>query len=221
MKIAEYIRILHRRGWIILLAIVAAAASAFLFSKLQTSVYRASVEVSIQLARPDLSLTQSTKQLLRSYANVMWSEKRAEMVIQQLGLYMSPADLKGDATIVADDSLMVIKIDVDNPDGELAKSIANTWAQILVDWRTEENAKQDKQDRVFAEIIDPAVRYRLLRPKLPVNIAAGAFLGLTVGVVVVFVLEWLEAGVIVQPRDLEQETGLAVIGLIPPVSSSK
>jgi len=221
VKIAEYIRILHRRGWIILLAIVAAAASAFLFSKLQTSVYRASVEVSIQLARPDLSLTQSTKQLLRSYANVMWSEKRAEMVIQQLGLYMSPADLKGDATIVADDSLMVIKIDVDNPDGELAKSIANTWAQILVDWRTEENAKQDKQDRVFAEIIDPAVRYRLLRPKLPVNIAAGAFLGLTVGVVVVFVLEWLEAGVIVQPRDLEQETGLAVIGLIPPVSSSK
>jgi len=215
LKIQEYISILRRRGWIIILAAVITAVSAFVFSKLQTPVYRASMEVSIQLARPDLGLTQSAKQLLSSYANVMWSEKRADMVIQTLGLYMDPRDLKGDVKIVADDSIMIIKIEVDNPDGELANQIANTWAQLLVQWRDEQNARQDKEDRVFAEIIDPA-SYSLLRPKTSINVAVGGLLGITLGTLAVFAVEWLEAGIIYDPSKLEAETGLAVIGTIPP-----
>lgn len=220
MKIQEYIDILRRRGWIIILAAVITAVSAFAFSKLQTPVYRSSMEVSIQLARPDLGLTQSAKQLLSSYANVMWSEKRADLVIQTLGLYMDPRDLKGDVKIVSDESIMIIKIEVDNPDGELANQIANTWAQLLVQWREEQNSRQDKEDRVFAEIIDPA-SYSLLRPKTSVNVAAGGLLGITMGTLVVFGVEWLQAGIIYDPADLEAETGLAVIGAIPPVNKKR
>ncbi|MBN1246306.1 MAG: hypothetical protein JXC32_01550 [Anaerolineae bacterium] len=216
MRIQEYIDVVRRRGWILVLAVVVTAISAFGFSKLQTPVYRASMEVSIQLARPDLSLTQSAKQLLSSYANVMWSEKRAQDVIQVLGLFMDPRDLKNDVKIVADDSIMVIKIEVDNPDGELANQIANTWAQLLVQWRDEQNARQDKEDRVFAEIIDLA-SYSLLRPKTPINVAAGAMLGLVLGTLVIIALEWLQAGVIHDPGVIEAETGLTVIGTIPPV----
>ena len=220
MRIQDYIRVLRRRGWIIIFAIIITCVSAFVFSKLQVPIYRSSINVSIQLARPDFGLTQTTKQLLRSYANVLWSEKRADMVIQTLGLYMQPADLKGDVKIVADDALLVIKIDVDNPDGDLANDIANTWAQLLVQWRDEQNARQDKEDRVFAEVIDPAT-YRLLRPKLSINLVAGAFLGLVLGTLIVFILEWLEAGVIHDPKTVESETGLTVIGVIPPVTQSK
>ena len=218
MKIQEYVQVLRRRGWIILLAIAVTAVSAFVFSELQTPIYRSSVEVSIQLARPDLSLTQSAKQLLRSYANVMLSEKRASMVIDALGLYMAPADLTEDVKIEADDSIMVIKITVDNPNGDLANDIANTWAQLLVQWRKEKNDQQDKEDRVFAEVIDPA-SYGLLRPKTKVNVAAGAFMGFVIGIVVVLVLEWLEAGVIYDPNAVEADTGLTVMGVIPPTSA--
>jgi len=219
LKIQDYIDILRRRGWIIILTVVITAVSAFVFSKLRTPVYRASMEVSIQLARPDFGLTQSAKQLLSSYANVMWSEKQANTVIQTLGLYMDPRDLKGDVKIVADDSIMVIKIDVDNPDGELANQIANTWAQLLVQWRDKQNDRQDKEDRVFAEIIDPA-SYSLLRPKVSVNVAAGGLLGVVLGTLVVFVMEWLEAGIIYDPATLEAKTGLTVIGMIPPVQKT-
>jgi capsular polysaccharide biosynthesis protein len=146
----------------------------------------------------------------------MWSEKRADAVIQTLGLYMDPKDLAGDVKIVADDSIMVIKIEVDNANGELANQIANTWAQLLVQWRDEQNALQDKEDRVFAEIIDLA-SYSLLRPKTKVNIAAGAMMGLVLGTVVVITIEWLQAGVIHDPTAVEAETGLTVIGTIPPV----
>ena len=214
MKIQDYLDILRRRGWIILLAGIVTAVSAFVFSQLQIPIYRSSVQVSIQLARPDFGLTQSAKQLLCSYANVMWSEKRAAMVIEELGLFMEPGDLKEDVKIVADDSLMVIKIDVDNPDGELANAIANTWAQLLVQWRDEQNARQDKEDRVFAEVIDPA-SYRLLRPKTKINVAAGGLLGLMMGTLAVLAMEWVESGIVRDPENFEAETGLPVIGMIP------
>jgi capsular polysaccharide biosynthesis protein len=219
VRIQEYIQVLRRRGWIILLAAVVTAASAFAFSKLQTPVYRSSVEVSILLARPDLSLTSSAKQILRSYAHSMWSETRAQQVIDTLGLYMVARDLKGNVKIVADDSIIVIKIDVDNPDGELGNQIANTWATLLVQWRDDQNNLQNKEDRIFAAVIDPA-SYNLLRPKTTVNVAAGAMLGVVLGVLTIFVLEWLEAGVIYDPSIVEAEAGLTLIGIIPPVQRS-
>jgi len=87
---------------------------------------------------------------------------------------------------------------------------------ILAVTRDEQNARQDKEDRVFAEIIDPA-SYSLLRPKTAINVAAGAMLGVVLGTVVIIALEWLQAGVIHDPNVIEAETGLTVIGTIPPV----
>ncbi len=220
MKIQEYIRILRQRGWIIILAVLVTATSAFIFSKLLVPVYRSSIQVSIQLARADLSLTQSTKQLLRSYATVMWSKQRAQQVISELNLMRSPEDLKNDVKIVPDESLMVIQIDVDDYDGEQANDIANTWARLLVDWRNEQNTRQNKEDRVFAEIIDLA-SYRQIRPRTAINVAAGAVFGMVVGTVIIFVLEWLDAGIVYDPRTMEQDTGLAVIGVIPPAAAAK
>jgi capsular polysaccharide biosynthesis protein len=219
VRIQEYIQVLRRRGWIILLAAVITAVSAFVFSKLQTPVYRASVEVSIQLARPDLGLTSSAKQILRSYAHTMWSETRAQQVIDELGLFMIARDLKGNVKIVADDSIMVIKIDVDNPDGEMANRIANSWATLLVQWRDDQNTLQNKEDRIFASMIDPA-SYNLLRPKTTINIAAGGILGVILGVLTIFALEWLETGVIHDPGTMEAETGLTLLGIIPPTQRS-
>ena len=215
MKIQEYVRILRHRGWIILLAVVVTAASAFVFSKLQTPVYRSSIEVSIQLARPDFGLAQSAKLLLNNFSATMWSEQYAQDVIDRLALMRTAKDLKGDVTFAVDDARMVIKIDVDDYDGEQANDIANTWAQLVQEWRNQQNALQHKEDRVFAEVIDPA-SYRQLRPKTMVNVAAGGIFGLVIGVVIVFVLEWLEAGIVRLPQDLERETGVTVLGVIPP-----
>ncbi|MBN2006376.1 MAG: hypothetical protein JXA21_23695 [Anaerolineae bacterium] len=215
MKIQDYLRVLRQRGWIIVLAVVLAAASAFVFSLFQTPVYRASTQVSIQLARPDLSLTQSTKQVLRSYVTYVWSKKYAQQVVTELGLLETAETLIPRVKIDPDESLMVIKIEVDDKNGEQANRIADAWAQCLIDWRNEENAKQNKEDRVFAYPIDPA-DYHQTRPNTTINVAAGAIFGFVVGIIIVFILEWLEAGIVYNPKSLEQETGLTVLGVIPP-----
>ncbi len=221
MKIQDYIKVLRKRGWIILMAAVMTAVSAFAFSLVQIPIYRSSVEVAIELARPDLSLTHSTKEMLRTYAYSMWSKQNAQEVINRLSLYMSPQELKNDVTIAADNSLMIIKFQVDNTDGDLANDIANAWADIFVESREAHNARQNKEERVYAQIIDRATQYRQLRPNTKINVVVGGILGLIIGAAIVFALEWMEAGIIRQAKELEQDAGLTVLGVIPPTTAAQ
>ncbi len=61
MSIQDYLRILRRRGWIVVLAVVLAGAAAFGVSSLQEEMYRATVQVSTVPARPDWGLGNTAK----------------------------------------------------------------------------------------------------------------------------------------------------------------
>jgi len=220
VKVQDYLRVLKRRGWLIVLITVLTAVSALIFSFLQTPVYRSSVDVGIQAARIDWGQAQTVKILLDSYVTVIHTRPWAQRVIEDLDLMLEPEALIGDVTIASDSQNLTIQIDVDANDGEQANRIAKRWAELFVEWRDSENQKQLKEDRVFAQILqEPS--YQLLRPKWKINTAAGAVFGLLLGVLAVIALEWFEAGIIRTPRALEEQTGLTVVGVIPPVAPSK
>lgn len=216
MNIQDYIQILRRRGWLIVLAVIITAGSAFAFSKLQTPIYRSSVRVGIQ-GRTDWGAAQTVKILLDSYVAFMYRRPVAQEVIDRLGLMRTPADLKSDVIIASDTQDLTIQIDVDDYDGEQANRIAKAWAEELVEWRDQENRLQMKPDRVFATILEEP-QYRLLRPKAMINTAAGGIFGLLIGAMIVIGLEWLDAGLIRNPGEIEHEVGLAVVGVVPPVT---
>ena len=46
MQLQDYARVLLKRGWIIILLAILAAGSAYVFSKLQTPIYRSTVTLS-------------------------------------------------------------------------------------------------------------------------------------------------------------------------------
>ncbi len=216
MELSLYLRILRKRWWIILVAVLATAASAIAFSRLQTPVYQSTAEVIIQPARPDFGLTQSAKTLLRSYMSVADSNKWAQEVLTRLSLDMKPEQLRANARFAAEDDRMIIRIEIEDTDGEQANRIAKTWATLLVEWRDQENQKQRKEDRVFAELRDEPTYSQTWPPRLSIMGIAGLILGLIIAFVIVFFLEWAEAGTIRTPEDVEQWLGLAVLGTVPP-----
>jgi len=110
---------------------------------------------------------------------------------------------------------MVIKIEIEDNDGEQANRIAAEWAQQLIDWRNEKNAMQRKEDRVYAELRDYPSYNQSWPPSTKIMLAAGSVFGLVIAGVIIFFLEWLEAGVVRTPQDLDQ-LNLAVVGAIPP-----
>lgn len=109
---------------------------------------------------------------------------------------------------------MVIKIQIEDYDGEQANRIAKAWADLLINWREEQNAKQRKEDRVYAYLRDEP-RYIQSWPKTKIVTAAGGIFGLVIAGVVILFLEWLEAGIVRTPQDLERQLNLVVMAAIP------
>jgi capsular polysaccharide biosynthesis protein len=54
-----------------------------------------------------------------------------------------------------------------------------------------------------------------------VNVLAGAVLGGLLGGVIIFVLEYIESGVVRSPQDVERVLGLSVLGAIPVLETAQ
>lgn len=213
LSLTEYIRILVRRGWIIVLLAAIVAGSAYLFSRGQTPVYRATQLVLIQPSRTDFGLTEASRLLLNSLVVYLNSRERAQEIIDDLRLDMTPGQLLADTTTAADQLRLTIQIDVDNSDPEIATRTARAWGQLLVDYRNELNQEARREDHVNADLVDfPTAGQRSPRPLILA--AAGGVLGILLGGVIVFVLEYLESIVVRRREDLER-SDLPVLASIP------
>ncbi len=214
MTLTDYGRILLRRGWIVLLLALLSAGGAYAISQQQPPIYRCIQKVLIQPSRTDLSLTESSRQLLNSYRSLMDSSLVAARVIEQLRLDMTPQQLKDDVTVTASAIDLAIEISVDSTDLGQADQIARAWSSELVNYRNVENQKVRREDQVNATPQDnPKCGQQSPRPLI--NAAAGGILGLLLGVVIIFVLEYLESSVIRSREDLERALEINVLASIP------
>jgi capsular polysaccharide biosynthesis protein len=221
MTIQEYIRILRRRGWILIAATLLAAAAAFGISYFQEEMYRATVYVSTVPARPDWGLAGTAKDLMRNFAANLQTPEIAQQVIDRAQLDQNPYDFLSHVNVVADSSDFTIKIEARARDGEVATLMALTLADQFVDERTAYYAQQDKDNRIEVKIRSRAIGYDKVQPKPLVNAVAGAVLGLLFGGALVLLLTWLESDLLRTPAALERALGLPVLGAIPAVTGQK
>ncbi len=214
MILLDYGRIFIRRAWIIVLLAVIAAGGAYYLAKQQQPIYRSTQTVLIQPARSDNGLTLASKELLNNYSLYLNSTYRAIDVIDRLQLDMTPRALTNAVTIVPDTLTLSVKISVDLPDGEMANRVAKAWGELLVQFRNAENQKVQRSDQVTAQLQDDP-QYELNRPRPTINAAAGAVLGVILGAIIIFVLEFLESSVIRRREDLERTLDMRVLASIP------
>ena len=220
MELSRYASLLWKRGWIIVLVAVIAGVSAYGFSRLQTPIYRATVQVSINPARPDWGLAQTAKTMLRNYTINMTTHTWAQKVVDQLKLDVPTGDLLSWIKTSSDESNLTIQIDANHEDPKVAQDIAWTWANLFVEWRTAENLDLIKDDRVGATILDlPTVS--LFSPKTRINVMAALIVGVLLGGLVVFFLEWTESDIIRSTQDVEKSIGVIVLGAIPPFATGE
>ncbi len=220
MTLIDLFLVLRRRGWIILLAAALTAASAFVFSRLQTPVYEASVRILVKPYRPDLGLTQTAKTVLRSYVQWMRTQQNALHIINDLQLDMVPEALLGNVTIAPEEENFIIQVDVRDQNPDTAGKVAYRWAELFVSYRDVENAALRNEDKVSGAILDQPV-ISLYRPQTTVNTLAGGILGGLLGAVIIFVLEYLESNIIRSRQDAERALGLSVLGVVPALEPTR
>lgn len=214
MNLTDYVQIIRRRGWIVLLAVLLTTGSALVLSKAQTPLYRSTQRILIAPARNDFGLTQTMVDLLNSYVTWMSTLTRAQTVIDTLKLDNTPDQLLAAVQVTADRNNDLLNIDVTLPDGEQANRIARAYGDVFYQWRVDQNQPLQLQDRINAELLDMP-RYAQIRPTTTTNVAAGALLGLLIGGAVVFVIETLSASIIQRTADIERVLQVPLLGAIP------
>ena len=221
MTTQEYLRIIRRRGWIIVLTTVLAAVAAFAVSYMQEDMYRATVYVSTVPARPDWGLGNTAKDLMRNFAANIQTPEIAQRVIDRAQLDQNPYDFLGDINVAADSGDFTIRIEARARDEAVAKLMALTLADEFVDERTAYYAEQDKENRIEVKIRSRAISAERYQPKPIINAVAGAVLGFLLGMGIVLVLTWMESDLMRTPGAVERTLGVPVLGAIPATVGQK
>ncbi|MFQ6015637.1 MAG: YveK family protein [Anaerolineae bacterium] len=221
MDLKDYARILLKRGWIIVLVALVTAVSAVIFSKTQTPVYKAHITLLVEPARPDWGLANTIKTLLRNYSLQIYRRTTAQEVVDRLQLDIPPDRLLSRVAVDPDEANLTIQIEAKDYDPFIAQEIVQTLAEIFVEERDAANLGLDKRDRLYVSIRDNALPGSIYSPKTKLNALAGGILGVLLGGLIVFFLEWLEADVIRSTEDVERYIGVVVVGTIPTITAKE
>lgn len=214
MSLLEYLRILIQRGWIILLCGALFAGAMYLYSSQQAVIYQSTQVVLLQPARANQSIGAAHRSLLNSYVVYLNSSFIAQEIADSLDMGISGAELKGRTEIGAIPDRLTIEIKVNDTNGDNANRVAFAWGEKLIQLRQAQNANLPNDDHINA-ILQDFPTYTQFSPRTFVNMALGGIVGILVGGVIVFILEFRQHRVIRYQDDIETLLGQQTLVSIP------
>jgi|688.fasta_scaffold469082_2 capsular polysaccharide biosynthesis protein len=219
MRMSEYFKIFRRRWVPVLLAMVLTAVAAYVFSKLQEPLFRSEASYLVVPNRNDNGLSIVLTNNMNSYKQLALARPQIEKLSAQLQLDRSPEWLLEHISIQAnaDDRKMIVQVDY--PDVDMAPRLANAVGENMAALVSSLNDGLEGTDKINMRMTTPATPPTLYRPQTRINVAAGAFLGLIIGLLLALVLNALD-DTLKNSEDVETLVGLTVIGAIPTQASN-
>lgn len=217
MELWEYVEVLLRWGWVVVLATVLSTAAALGFAQLQTSRYTSIVQIEVTSARLDLGLSQSVVNLLHNYVSSIQSESMASRVIDLLELSdMDATTLRAQIKAEARESDFVLRIEATDRDPLLAQRFAQATAELFIGDVQAFALRQDPRDRLTATMLNGGAQAAgKTWPRSKLLALAGVSGGLALGLLIALALEWARVDVVETPQQVQQWAGLSVLGSIP------
>lgn len=220
MDLREYGRVLLRRGWIVIVVAIVGALGAYLFSRLQTPVYRSTVTMSAVPSRPtDYGQSLAIKNLLRLYGQQLQTKTLTQQVIDQLQLDIPPEKFLGGVEVSPNEADLTIQLAVKDTNIDAVQGMAQTLAEKFILFHQQENLQIDQNDRILVNLLDNATPAEKFSPKTTINVAAGGILGALAGVIAIFIIEYIQSGYIRKSEDIERVLNLTVLGTIPTINT--
>ncbi len=216
MDLREILQIIYKRLWfIILVTLVCIISSGIISFFVLDSIYEASTTLMVSKTRDDQSSNLQyndilmNQKLVKTYSEIVKSNRVLEKVIEQLDLDMTTGDLKNKIQVSSVSDTEIIRIAVQDKDPNFATELANSIAVVFMG----EIGSIMKMDNV--QFIDPAkVPIDPVKPRPFLNIAIAAVLGVMISVFIVFLIEYFD-NTIKTVDDVENKLGLPVLGSIP------
>lgn len=215
MQLQDYMAVLTKRWWIILLTALAAAAAAYGVSKLQAPTFRAQVVYLVLANRTDQGLSLTLRNQMNVYRELVLQPDALEQISQQIRLDVSGERLLRDVFVRPQPDDQKIVIEADHRFQAQAQAIAEAIGQRLEEEVNRINANLEGTDRINVTRIQSA-RLIGVRPNTRINVLAGTILGAVVGLLLAFVLEFLD-DTLKNSADVERFVGITTLGTIPTI----
>ncbi len=213
MEIRDYVNILVKRWWVIILTAIAAVVGAYVISKLLPQTFRSQAVYLVLANQADNGLNIVLRNSMNSYRELVMQPSVLDQISQQIGLDISGERLMEDVNIQPRPDEQKIVIEVDLPRLDQSQALADAVGERIVAEVNRINATLEGTARINVTRIQPA-RLVEIRPNTRINMLAGAILGLIVGLVLAFVLEYLD-DTLKTSEDVERFVGLPTLGTIP------
>ena len=136
MEFGDYLRVLRRWLWLIVVMVLVGTSATFVYRATRPPIYRASTTIlignSVNNLDPQVNDIRAAEELAQTYAQLVKSYDIAQDTVNALGLSLNPARLQGKirATILPSTSLLRLEVTFDDP--ILVASIANELANRLL-----------------------------------------------------------------------------------------
>ncbi len=134
--VKQYIGIVLRWAWLLILATVIASAVAFVAIKRQPPLYQASARLivgpGIEGVNPDLNALRAAAQLMRTYAEFATSQPVLNKVIDELDLPGMMDNLASQIKVNSDETTLLLTINVQGSDPIQTVAIVNSLTHQLV-----------------------------------------------------------------------------------------
>jgi capsular polysaccharide biosynthesis protein len=215
MQLREYAQVLRRRWWIIVLLAAVMAASAFAYARLQTPLYRSSVRLLVS-GRFDYGNLLAIEKQLRSLANQVQTTAVAEEVDRRLRLDLPPEALFERLKTDAVPDLIQIEITYDDVDPARAQQVVKAFADVFIEQHTARQQPLPRAERVEIQLRDRPTPPVLFWPQTRVLVLAAGLIGLVVGTLLAFAIEYLD-DTLKTPDDVDRYVGLVTVGVVPQI----
>lgn len=225
MDLIERLWLVLKRRWLVLLGCIAVAAiAAALYNAATDRTYTASTE--LFLRAPDTKTSASayqgdlfSRQRAQTYSNMLSSDELAQMVIDKLGLSMTPQELASQVHASTITNTVIMTVSATDPNPQRAANIANAYGSVFADYVARvENVELDPNVAPLVRVITTASADSAERSGFSPTIvlAAAAFGGVVLGIVVIWLLERYDTK-LRSRRQIVELAEAQTIGRIPPV----
>ncbi|WP_336661908.1 polysaccharide biosynthesis tyrosine autokinase [Leucobacter sp. USHLN154] len=221
MELRDYVRILHK-NWILIVAIaLLGLCGGAVASILTTPQYEASTQLYVSVRNETQAsgdLVQGSnfaRQSVQSYVNIVGTESVLGPVVEELGLTETSASLakRVAASTPLNTSLVDVTVTDDDPvqAAEIANAVGASFSNLVQD-QLEVIESADAVSPVKMTMVQPAtVPEAPVSPRVPMNLALGALVGLALGVGISVLRTVLDTR-IHSLHDIEQLTDAPMLG---------
>jgi len=147
--------------------------------------------------------------MVKTYATIIQSRRVVNKVIESLSLSMDYNDVISKLSVTNDTDTQIITITITDTNSERAATIANSFANVLI-----EDLAQS-MDITNVKVIDEAIiNDNPVEPKKTLNIIIGCFGGAMIGLLFAFVLESMD-NKIKTHDDVKKYLKIKTLGIVP------